>query len=143
MKRFLVLSAVCLATLAASALRADDEKTGQHKVRQRQGLEARHGQDANTPPGEHRPRMRNRMEKMFEERVSKLEAIRAIAAEEGAKKTVAALDEMIGEEKGRLEKMQARRAEMEERMKDRDERPRRPRPEGRRLKEKPEEEPQE
>ena len=143
MKRFLILSAVCLATLAASGLRADDEKAGKHKVEKKQKLEARRGQDANTPEGEYRERVRNRMEMMFSKRVGRLEEIRAIAAEEGATKTVAALDKLIAEEKERVENIKARRAEMQKRMKERNKRPRRPRPEGRRGKEKPEEKPEE
>lgn len=124
MKRLLIVSVVAAAFLAAVSIGVAKEKkaggkgkgAGQ-KVGEKQKLEAKHGQEAETPVGKQREQMKNRARHMFRERIGRLEEIRAIAAEEGATKTVAALDKLIAEDRGRFEKMRARRAEAEERMK--------------------------
>lgn len=125
MKRLLIVSVVAAAFLAAVSIGVAKEKKGAgekgkgagQKVRQKEKLEAKHGQDTEKPGGEHRERAKNRAQHMFQERIGRLEEIRAIAAEEGATKTVAALDKLIAEDRGRFEKMRARRAEMEEKKK--------------------------
>jgi len=130
MKRLLIVSVVAAAFLAAVSIGVAKEKgAGEkgkgagHKVREKQKLEAKHGQEAEAPAGEHKEQVKNRAQQMFEERVGRLEEIRAIAAEEGATRTVAALDKLIAEDQERFEKMRARRAEMEEKMKARQSEP--------------------
>lgn len=124
MKRLLIVSVVAAAFLAAVSIGVAKEKGAGgkgkgagHKVREKQKLEAKHGQEAETPVGKHKEQMKNRARHRFEERIGRLEEIRAIAEEEGATRTVAALDKLIAEDRGRFEKMRARRAEMEEKMK--------------------------
>jgi len=114
MKRFLVCSMVALAVLAACGSTMGQEKGGGRKKMERARARAA---DANRPavqdPNAVAGRRLGVMGRAFEARVARLEAIREIAAGEGAKKTVAALDELIAEEKKamqqRMERLRDRR----------------------------------
>jgi hypothetical protein len=112
MKRLLIGSVVVLAVLAVGVGAAWREKGGHHGRRHKrvegaeQCVKDANGvavADANRPRGTRR--RGHAMRKAFRKRTERLEAIREIAAEEGATKTVAALDEFIGQEKEHIRRM--------------------------------------
>ena len=114
MKRLLIWSAVALLALSAGIGLAGEKEGGGRGGHKKGAWGARALNDPNAPAvadanrPAHPRRMAQIWKRAFRTRIKRLEEIREIAAEEGATKTVAALDKMIAEEKERLQKMKQR-----------------------------------
>lgn len=113
----MIWSVVALAAAAVCGIGlAKEKEEGRHGERgRRKTMWARRAvKDANAPAVEdaNRPargkRGGRKFAGAFRARIKRLKSIKEIAAQEGATKTVAALDEFIGEEKQRLRKMKRR-----------------------------------
>ena len=112
MKRLLVAAVVVGVLLAAVGIAGSKEKgrRGRRRMAALQAADAnacplaeadaRRARDPNRPRRRPRARM---MKGALDKRIARLESIRAIAAAEGATKTVEALNKLIGEDKERFE----------------------------------------